>query len=173
MVTLIMSALLVATTVALTFFSEPLLRLAERLALHLPESWRRRSVRMVETALAALRSLRDWRTALTIWILSAVILAFSIATNYLVMEAVQIRPNVLTAVFLTVVLRIGAAPPSLPGRLGLFQYLVVLALGVFGIDQTTALTCSFVLYATAVIPVLIAGTAASVGFRWSAQGTPA
>lgn len=165
--TLILSAFLVATTVALTFFSDALLRFVERLALYLPESWRGRVVRVVEKALDGLRSLRSWRTGLAIWLLSAVILALSIATNYFVLAAMRLSPTVVMAVFLTVVMRVGAAPPSLPGRLGLFQYLVVVALAVFGIDKTTALTSSFVLYATAVIPILIAGAIASVSFRWS------
>jgi len=167
--TLIMSIALVATTLVLTFFSEALLRFVERLATRLPQSWRARAVRVVEMALAALRSLRDWRAGLMIWLLSAVIMVLSVLTSYFVMVAMRLSPSAVEALFLTVVLRIGAAPPALPGRLGLFQYAVVVALAVFGVDQTTALTFSFVLYATAVIPVLIAGTIASFAFRWSSS----
>jgi len=73
----------------------------------------------------------------------------------------------VAALLLTIVLRIGVAPPSLPGRIGLFQYLIVLALAMFGVDRTAALSYSFALYAIAVVPVLIAGVTSLFAFRWS------
>ena len=162
-----LAAVLVIATVALTFWSEALLGLLERLALRLPAKWAGRVVGVAEAALGALRSLLDWRLGLVVWLLSAAILFASIATNYLVFGAMRLPLSPVAALFLTIVLRIGVAPPSLPGRLGLFQYLVVLALAMFGIDRTTALTYSFALYATAVVPVLITGVVSLFAFRWT------
>lgn len=159
--------ILVVATVALTFWHDGILRLVERLALRLPGRWAFRVVRFAEAALSALRSLRDWRRGLLIWILSALVLIFSILTIYIVFVAMGLPLGPIAALFLAVVLRVGAAPPSLPGKIGLFHYLVVLALSLFGIDKTTALSYAFVLYAVAVLPVVIAGTASAFAFRWS------
>ncbi len=161
------AAVLVVATLALTFWHDGILHLIERAALRLPSRWARRVVRFAEAALSALRSLRDWRRGLLIWILSAAVLVVSILTNYLVFLAMGLRLGPIAALFLAVVLRIGAAPPSLPGKIGLFHYLVVLALSLFGIDKTTALSYAFVLYAVAVLPVIIGGTVSAFAFRWS------
>lgn len=161
------SAMLVVLILSLSFWGGALLRLIEAVAKHLPARWGRRLVALSEAALDGLRSLRDWRAGLAIWFLAAVILLFSILVNYLLFLAMGLPLSPVAAVFLTVVLRIGAAPPSLPGKVGLLQYLVILALGVFGVDRTAALTYSFVMYAVGTLPVLIAGVACLFVFRWS------
>ncbi len=162
------AAVLVVATVALTFWSESLLRFLERLAEHLlPAKWARRTVGVADAALEGLRALRDWRLGLGVWLLSGAIFFLSVMNNYLVFEAMRLPLSPVAALFLTIVLRIGVAPPSLPGRLGLFQYLVVLALAMFHIDRTAALTYSFALYGTAVLPVLFAGVVSLFAIRWS------
>lgn len=160
------AAALVMATMALTFWSDRFLRVVERAATRLPRRWAVKVLRFAEAALDALRSLRDWRIGLLIWLLSAAVLLCSILTNYLVFGALGMALSPVAALFLAVVLRIGATPSG-PGRIGLFHYLVVVALSVFGVDRTTALSYSFVLYAVAVVPVLIAGMASAFVFRWS------
>ena len=165
------SAVLVVVILGFSFYSATLLRLVESIARHLPERWGRRLIALSEAALDGLKSLRDWRAGLTIWFLAALILLFSIGVNYILFFALGLPLSPVAAVFLTVVLRIGSAPPSLPGKVGLMQYLVILALGAFGVGRTAALTYSFVLYAVGVLPVLIAGIASLFAFRWSEPRT--
>jgi glycosyltransferase 2 family protein len=159
---------IVVATLALTFWSPQLLAMVGRLASRLPQPWGHRVVQFAHAAIGGLRSLRGWRLGGVIWLLSCAILLMSIATNYIVFQAVGLSLRPVAALFIAVVLRIGQAPPSLPGKIGLFQYLIVLALALFGVDQTTALTYAFALYAIAVLPVLVIGTACAIGFRWSA-----
>jgi uncharacterized membrane protein YbhN (UPF0104 family) len=52
----------------------------------------------------------------------------------------------LASVFLLVVLMLGVAVPSSPGRVGIYHYLVVLALSVFGVDQATAVSYAILLH---------------------------
>lgn len=163
----ITSAVLLAAILVLTFWSGALLRFVEWVAERMSRRWGTRLVRVAEASLGGLRSLRDWRYALLVWILSVAILVISIATTYIVFLAMRLPLPPVAALLLTIVLRIGVAPPSLPGRLGLFQYLIVVALGMFGINRTVALSYSFVLYAVAVLPVLVAGVAWLFAFRWS------
>lgn len=166
------AAVLVAAVFILSFWSGPLLRLAEAIARSvLPERWSARLVAFGEAALSGLKSLRDWRAGVAIWFLAAAVLFFSITVNYVLFAAVGLPLSPIAAVFLTVVLRIGEAPPSLPGKIGLFQYLVILALAAFGVGRTAALTYSLVLYAVGVLPVLIAGTVCAFAFRWSEPRT--
>jgi len=161
------AAILATAILLLSFCGGALLRLVEAIARHFPDKWSARLIAFTEAALSGLRSLRDWKAGLTISLLSVAILFFSISVNYVLFAAAGLSLSPLAAIFLTAVLRVGEAPPSLPGKVGLFQYLVILALGTFGVDRTLALTYSFVLYAVAVLPVLLAGIACVFAFRWS------
>jgi len=163
------SVILLIATLVLTFRGGALLQLVESIAKRFPKHWGVRLVRVAESALGGLRSLRDWRLALLVWLLSIAILLVSVATNYCVFLAMNLSLPPVAALLLMIVLRLGVAPPSLPGRIGLFQYLIVLALAIFHVDRTAALSYSFALYAIVVVPVLIAGLTCLFAFRWSAS----
>lgn len=165
------SGVLVVVLLGLSFWSRALLRGIETIARHFPDRWAARFIAFSEAALDGLRPLRNWRAGLTIWFLAAAVLVLSIAVNYVLFLSLGLSLSAVAAVFLTVILRIGSAPPSLPGKVGLVQYLVVVALATFGVDRTTALTYSFVLYAVVILPVLAAGIACIFAFRWSEPRT--
>jgi hypothetical protein len=57
-----------------------------------------------------------------------------------------------------VVLQVGTAVPSSPGRIGVFQYLVILALSIFAVDKNVALGYSIVLYLVVYVPVVLIGS---------------
>jgi uncharacterized protein (TIRG00374 family) len=80
------------------------------------------------------------------------------AVNYTLLGAVGERPSVLAALFLLVVLQIGVAVPSSPGRIGVFHYLCVQALAVFGIGGANALSYAFILHLISVILPVAMGT---------------
>jgi uncharacterized membrane protein YbhN (UPF0104 family) len=60
----------------------------------------------------------------------------------------------------------GIAVPSVPGRIGIFEYICVLALAVFGIKQTQALTYGILLHAVVFLPVLVLGVLALLRLSW-------
>lgn len=62
------------------------------------------------------------------------------------------------ALVLFVVLQVGAVPPSLPGRLGVFNYLTVLTLSQYGVDPSMGLSYSIALYVVAMLSKLVWGT---------------
>ncbi len=108
-------------------------------------------------ALEGFNALRSMKIASLIWVMSAVILFFSVATNFILFRASGLPLSPAAALFVLIVLRIGQVPPSLPAKLGVFQYLVVLALSVYAVEKTAALTYSFALYGVVVIPTIVAG----------------
>ena len=63
----------------------------------------------------------------------------------------------IAALFLLVVLQVGNSAVSVPGNLGVFHYLTVLALAVYGIDRERALAYAIVLYAVALLPKIALG----------------
>lgn len=77
--------------------------------------------------------------SIAIWVLYA-------AVNYIMLAAVGGSASWLAALFLLVVLMLGIAVPSSPGRVGVYHYLVVKALAIFGVDQATALSYAILLH---------------------------
>jgi len=76
----------------------------------------------------------------------------SILTNYLVLCALQIQATFLAAIVLLVILQAGVAVPSSPGKVGVFQYLAVLGLALFGVAKSSALAFGLILHLLVFVP---------------------
>jgi glycosyltransferase 2 family protein len=115
--------------------------------------------RVVDRFLDGLSALRTPSAGLGAVLLSFVILVLAALTNYLLFAAFDLDLPFLSAVSLLVILQVGSVPPSLPGKLGIFNYLTVLGLGAFGVDRNVAFSYSLVLYAVAWLPKVLVGAA--------------
>ena len=165
-IALVVTATIVTVAaLAVAIWGTTFLRITDRAVRFLPERWGRRLHGLAQSALASLQFIGSWHVATGLGLLSALILLLSVTTNYLLFKACGLGIPFIAALFLMVVLRVGEAPPSLPGKLGVFHYLVVLALALFGVERTFALSYAFVLYAVAVVPVVVAGAVLAMTFR--------
>jgi uncharacterized protein (TIRG00374 family) len=92
----------------------------------------------------------------TLWTLLIVILGAS--TNYLIFLAFDLPLSFLPALFLLVVLMAGVSVPSVPGRFGVFHYLTVISLALFGVSKDLALVCGIVLHLITYLPTVLVGS---------------
>ena len=92
----------------------------------------------------------------SLWTLLIIFLGAS--TNYFVFLAFDMRLSFLPALFLLVVLMAGVSVPSIPGRFGVFHYLTVVSLALFGIPKDLALVSGIVLHLIIYIPTVIVGS---------------
>jgi uncharacterized protein (TIRG00374 family) len=111
----------------------------------------------LNSILAALELLRQGRVNLALWGWTGLIWALGALVNYLVILAFGISVPSVAALFLLVVLQIGIRVPSSLGGIGVFQYLCVLALSVFSVDRSLALSYGFVLHFIVFVPGSILG----------------
>ena len=81
--------------------------------------------------------------------------AGSILTNYFVLCALQIQATLLAAIVLVIILQAGVAVPSSPGKIGVFQYLAVLGLSLFGVAKAPALAFGVILHLLVFVPAAI------------------
>ena len=132
----------------------------------LPGEWGERVAGILERALTGFDSMRSWKRQLPIWVLTFSSLFLSALTNYLILGAVGIQAPFTAALFVLIVLQVGSAPPSAPGKLGVFHYLAVLALSAFGVEKDLALAYSVVLYVVALLPKILIGVGVLVFSRW-------
>jgi hypothetical protein len=94
------------------------------------------------------------------------IIIFSTLTNYFLLLALNIQTPFSAALFVLVVLQVGSAPPSAPGKLGVYHYLAVLALSVFAVERGVALAYGVLLYLVALLSKVVIGVIVLLTTRW-------
>jgi|GEM_PF-136247 len=124
-----------------------------------PDSWLGRMGVMaaLQRAALSLRPLKSLRMNLILWGWSAGNWALMILTNLLAFWAFGLRLPWTAAPLLLAILNIGIIVPSSPGRIGVFHYLCVLTLGLYGVDPALALACGIVLHALVYVPIFVLG----------------
>ncbi|MEE8586578.1 MAG: lysylphosphatidylglycerol synthase domain-containing protein, partial [Acidobacteriota bacterium] len=86
---------------------------------------------------------------------SSLIWSGSLLNNYLVLRFLNLDLPWIAPVVLLVILQVGTAVPSTPGKVGVFQALAVLGLSFFGVSSTPAIAFGLVLHALVLFPVAI------------------
>ncbi len=141
----------------LSYGKDRLLTLVESASHFLPEGWRARIHRATGLALGSLDVLRSPWVGIRLQGWSLLIWMLSILVNYIIFLALGLPLPFAAALFLLVVLEIGVAVPSVPGKLGIFHYLCTLALGVFGLEKGAALGYAVLLYFVVFVPPSLLG----------------
>ena len=165
--TLLVAGLLgIGVMVALSLRGQMLLFWLERHYPSAPGGWLQRLSRQGRLALEGLAALRSWPANLALWGLSVLSWLLAATTNYLLFRAFGMALSFAAAAFLLVVLQVGIAPPSVPGKLGVFHYLVVLGLSLFGVARGLALSYALMLYAVALLSKVVVGGVWLAWLRW-------
>ena len=154
---IVLAIVFFSVTLTLSYGKDWLLAWLESTARFLPQDWRARIQRTVGLALTSLDVLRSPWVGLQLQGWSFLIWSMGILANYIVFLALGLALPFSAALFLLVVLQVGTAVPSAPGKLGVFQYLCILALAPFGVGKSTALIYSVLLYLVAFGPLLLLG----------------
>ena len=68
------------------------------------------------------------------------------STNYLVFLALDIEPSLLGSMFLVVAYYLAVLIPGVPAQIGLFHYVTILVLGVFGLERELSMSYAIVLH---------------------------
>ncbi|HIQ05140.1 MAG TPA: flippase-like domain-containing protein, partial [Anaerolineae bacterium] len=139
-----------------------LLRALNWAASRLPYAPATALLEQLDIALSGLDVFGYPRIALALWGLSLVNWGLGAATNLVLFLAFGLPASLLAAWFLLLVLQTGVAIPAAPGKVGVFHLLCVFALGVFGVDQATALGYGIALHMIAIAPAVLGG----MGYYW-------
>lgn len=153
----VFAASFLIVALVLSFGREHVLRLAAALTGLVPDRWRPTISENLEKGLRSLDVLRIPWVGLRLQACSFLIIIMSILVNYFVLLALGIALPIAGALFLLAVLQIGVAVPSTPGKVGVFQYLCILALSVFDVDRTAALGFGILLYLVVFLPPMLLG----------------
>ena len=126
-----------------------------------------RLFRVSQALLDGLDALRSAQVGWRLWALSVVYWAAVLAVIGLVLRSVGLQVPPVALLALLFVLQIGVRVPSLPGNVGVFEYLGVVTLSAFGVDRTSALGAMLVLHVVMYLPPSLVG----VGYLiWTSTG---
>jgi uncharacterized protein (TIRG00374 family) len=142
---------------ALAWPQNPIVPAFKRWIARLPWKWSAWLGRFVDRALSGLAALRNPGMAGRAGLWSAVIWALAAGTNALLFVAFKMQLGPQAALVLLVVLYAGVAPPTSPGRLGVFHTLTVLTLQALGIDRAPGLAYATALHAIVYLPEILPG----------------
>jgi hypothetical protein len=163
--------LLVLVVAGLLWQRERVVALAGKLLHRLP--YGNRAADSLERGLHGLAALRRPGRLLGLSALTVGIWFVSVLTNYLVFLALGMPPSWVQSLFVLVVLQIGVAVPSTPGKIGLFQVLCRWALGVFGVSAALGLAYGVLLYLVAPLLLMLLGALALAIEGWRVGRLPA
>ena len=142
---------------ALVFFPTQLLRLFELFARRVSPAVEERGRKVLETFMRGLSVLRSpgrfaavFGWTLAHWLLNA--LGF-----WLAFKAVGISAPFSAALFLQAFIALGTAVPALPGFFGVFEYMSVQGLAVYGVNQQEAATWAIGYHLFSFIPITVIG----------------
>jgi len=130
----------------------------------LPASLREKASRFTESALEAFAALKDPKAVAAVAALSMGLLVFQVLTMLFLARALRLGVPLGAALFVLLVRGLGDIPPGVPGRIGIFEYTVIVPLAAFGIAQTPALSYAVMLHLVTQVPKIIIG-GAFVGVR--------
>lgn len=151
-------ALFITIVVLLVAFQrERVLVLLDKMSLWLPVRFRSFVGSHSRSGLNSLEVLekRDDLLKLIFW--SALIWGTAILNNFLTLLAIGIFLPVTASLLILIGLQAGISVVSIPGRIGIFEYICVLALAVFGISQSEAVSYGILLHMIVLLPGVIFG----------------
>ena len=142
----LLSALLFGAALALILLGDRVLRILHLIPI---PAWRSFLDTHGALALGSLDVLKRWDLHLGLQALSFAIYVLGVAVNYLTLLALGIDVPWITSFLMLAVLLVGGFVPSSPGKVGMFQYLCITTLALFGIDRSIGLAYGIMLYVVA------------------------
>lgn len=161
---------LVAGIFLLVYFPEPLKRLLLRITEYLPERLRSWLVPRMESGLRSLEIIRRRQDLARLIFWTALVWGTALLNNYLVLLALEIHLPLVAPLLILVGLQAGISLITIPGTIGVFEYICVLALTFFGIEPSLALSYGLLLHAIVLLPPLLAGMVSFWALGLSGQG---
>jgi uncharacterized protein (TIRG00374 family) len=140
-----------------TFMKERVEKILLRLIKKFPEKFQLKVTPWIITFLNSLVPLKSPTILLWVSFWNIVIWGTGLLTNQFVAYSLNLDLPWIAPVLILIVLQAGISIPSVPGRIGVIELLSIMALGLFGVDKTTALAFGIILHLVILLPITIMG----------------
>ncbi|MCP4155434.1 MAG: flippase-like domain-containing protein [bacterium] len=132
---------------------------------------REKLVNFVEKGIDAFSLLKNVKMNIGLVIITFLLILNQALTNLFLFQAYDFPLTFWNALVLQLILIIGMAPPSVPGRIGIFEYVVIFGLTLFDIEKSIALSCALVMHVTVFLPKILLGFVYMSTFNLSLKKT--
>ncbi len=122
-------------------------------------------INLFESFASGLHVLSQGRRMLSTSAYTLILWLFNVASVQCIVEAFHLSLPAYAPFTIIAIIALGVTLPSSPGFVGVFQAACILALSLFGIPQSTALSFSIVLHVAGYIPI----TAIGLVYFWKAH----
>ena len=147
--------------VVLTFRTEQVISFVNKISSVLPKRAQNLIFGVVVAGLEGLEALRNWKLSLWLGFLTLSIVILSVVVPFLLFLAFDYPFGVAEAVLLNLVVTLGMVPPSTPGKIVVFEGLVILMLRQFGAeDGSSMLSYALTFHLVVILPQIIMGLVA-------------
>ncbi|MBD3169140.1 MAG: flippase-like domain-containing protein [candidate division Zixibacteria bacterium] len=143
--------------VYITYRRSAVVHFTSRFTQKLPQSFNRKLARSYNSFTRALRMLKSYKDIFKVSFLSMLSWAIHGVIIYMMFRAVGFTLGPWAAYFLLVVNSLAIMIVVTPGNVGTFNLACALALSLFGINKTDAISFSILLYVVNFLPLIIAG----------------
>ncbi len=141
----------------------------------LPDRLEQRVTRVIVAGLEGLEALRNWRLSLWLGVLTFITVLLSVMVPLTLFLAFDLSFGVLEAVLLNAVVTLGMVPPSTPGKILVFEGLVIFMLRQFGIENgSLMLSYAIIFHLVVIVPQILLGgiSFARGGYRIPSSNGP-
>ena len=128
-----------------------------KLVHYFPERFRGWVLPRIETAMSSLKNLRKGSDLFAVIFWTITVWATAFLNNLLIMLALRMDVSVSSVLLLLISLQAGIVVSASPGTVGIFEYICILALSVFGVSQVFALGYGILLHAVLLLPQMVLG----------------
>ncbi|HBX70717.1 MAG TPA: hypothetical protein DEH25_15380 [Chloroflexi bacterium] len=163
---LIIVSVLAVVILFLARYSGGVLSLGVRISHKFPASLQGRIEPRLQDAVETLGVMRRGQALISLILWSLFIWFTAILPNWALLQALALPGGWLAAMTTLIFLQAVVSLPGVPGRVGIFQYACILALGLFGVSETLAFSYGVLLQAVTVLPVIVAGVVSLWGLKW-------
>jgi glycosyltransferase 2 family protein len=122
-----------------------------------PEKLRQPAGRFFELGSESIRRLQNPGILALLVMMTLGLVGLQVLSNYFLFLAFGLGLSFWPALVVLLAIQVGNIPPSIPGKVGIFEYAVLLALSVFGIARGAALGYAVMLHVVAYAPKIILG----------------
>jgi len=136
---------------------EMFLRLLRKISGLFPKKYRDKVLDFFESGTESFQLLKSSKVFALVLVLSLGFVGAQVLTNFFMFKAFDLELSFWVGLVVLLAIQVGNIPPSVPGKLGIFEYVVVLALSIFGISKGLALSYAIMLHLVAFLPKLLLG----------------
>lgn len=161
------TAAFLLTALAATRYRGWLVEQMGRVTKLLPNRWQERIRSATASTLMSLEVLRSPRLGALLVGWSVVLWVLGLLVNHAILLALGLDLPLTASLLLLVALAVGIMLPSAPANLGVFHFICILTLELFGVPRETALGYAILLHLVVFLPPMLLGLA---GFWWESSG---